>query len=316
MENIMSRLSPIALSLVAALAAIPAGAAQRAFVASSGSDANTASGCGLGAPCRSFASAMTVVNDGGEIVALDGAGFGAVTVTKNVTITANPGFYAGIAVASGNGVTMTTAGIRVILRGLNINGVGGQDGIHMTDGALLSIENCVISNFPNASGLFASVDGAAVRIVDSLIRDNKYGLFLQGGVIASISGSKILGSSQIGVNVLGAVASTTTTAALSDTTLSGNYIGVQTFSPDATATARASVTRSTVVNSNHAGLVSDVGNGIQIMTISNNLVTGTSNCGLLQNTGTGTTVLESLGNNTVRQNGTDACGTITTVSGI
>ena len=93
----MPRLSPVvlALSLMGAVVAAPADAAQRVFVSSSGSDANTASGCGLAAPCRSFSSAQTVVSDGGEIVALDAAGYGPITITKNVTVTANPGFYAG-----------------------------------------------------------------------------------------------------------------------------------------------------------------------------------------------------------------------------
>jgi hypothetical protein len=64
----------------------------------------------------------SVVNDGGEIVALDGAGYGAITNTKNVTITANPGFYAGIAAAGVvNAVSIATAGISVTLRGLSIN---------------------------------------------------------------------------------------------------------------------------------------------------------------------------------------------------
>src|ERR1700694_4447420 len=93
-EKFMSRLSPVvfALSLIAAVAAAPAEAAQRAFVASGGSDANTASGCGLSMPCRSFASAQTVVSDGGEIGALDAAGYGPIAITKNVTIHAKPGF--------------------------------------------------------------------------------------------------------------------------------------------------------------------------------------------------------------------------------
>src|ERR1700674_3600478 len=125
----MSRLSRVvfALSLVAAVVAIPADAAQRAFVSSSGNDANTASGCGLAMPCRSFASAQTVVSDGGEIVALDAAGYGPIAITKNVTITANPGFYAGIAAPSGDAVTIATAGIKVTLRGLNISSIGASN---------------------------------------------------------------------------------------------------------------------------------------------------------------------------------------------
>src|ERR1700682_830602 len=216
MEDFMSRLSPtvLALSLAAALTAIPAEAAPRAFVPSSGNDANTASGCGLAAPCRSFASAQTVVSDGGEIVALDAAGFGPITITKNVTITANPGFYAGIAAPSGDAVTIATASINVILRVLNINGTGGANGVVMTNGNRLSIENCVISNF-STNGVDVRA-AATVRIVDSLIRDNVNGVWLQGGAPADISGSKIAGNTSNGIYVNGNTASTTTTVAISD----------------------------------------------------------------------------------------------------
>jgi Right handed beta helix region len=312
----MSRLSPavLALSLMAAAFAIPVDAAQRAFVSSSGNDANTASGCGLAAPCRSFASAQTVVSDGGEIVALDAAGYGPITVTKNLTITANPGFYAGIAVPTGYGVTIATAGIKVILRGLNINGTGGQKGVFMTDGASLSIENCVISNF-SSQGVDVQAQ-ATVRIVDSIIRDiGNNGVYLYNGATATISGSKILGNSGVGVILYGGIAGTTTTAAISDTVLSGNFIGVDTFSPTAGSIVQASVTRSEITNGSY-GAFSAGGDGTQIMTLSDNLVTGNSYAGLYQITGAGTTILESLGNNTVRQNVNNTIGTITTVSPI
>jgi len=43
---------------------------------------------------------MTQVDPGGEVIALDAAGYGAVTITKSVNIIANPGFYAGITASS------------------------------------------------------------------------------------------------------------------------------------------------------------------------------------------------------------------------
>src|SRR6202171_957121 len=246
MEDFMSRLSPtvLALSLAAALTAIPAEAAQRAFVSSSGNDANTASGCGLAAPCRSFASAQTVVSDGGEIVALDAAGDGPITITKNVTITANPGFYAGIAAPSGDAVTIATASINVTLRGLNINGTGGTRGVVMTNGNRLSIENCVISNF-TSNGVDVQAP-AIVPIVDSLIRDNgNEGIVLDNGATATISRSKFLGNGDKGIFV-NVGTPTATSAAISDTVVSGSAVGVQAASLNAGAVATMSVTRSTV----------------------------------------------------------------------
>jgi Right handed beta helix region len=309
----MSRLSLTVstLSLMAAVAATPAGAAQRAFVSSSGMDANTASGCGLAMPCRTFAAAHGVVSDGGEIVALDAAGYGPITVTKNVTITANPGFYAGIAVASGDGVTIATAGISVTLRGLNINGIGGSSGVNMTNGARLSIENCVISNFSSGSGVYVATQAQA-RIVDTLIRDGSYGVVFQAGPTAVISGSKIVGHASYGVYAYGDTGGTTTTAAISDTIITNANLGaVFALAPTATAITRMSVTRSTLSNNYGAGVGVIGGGGTAVITVSDSMVTG-NGTGLYQS-GAGST-LESLGNNTVRQNIQETFGTITTVS--
>ena len=306
----MPRLSPVvlALSLVAAVVAIPAEAAQRAFVSSSGNDANTASGCGLAAPCRSFASAQTVVNDGGEIIALDAAGYGPITITKSVTITANPGFHAGITVASGTGVTIDTAGISVTLRGLTIKGIGGSVGVYMTNGAQLSIENCVISNF-SGTGVVVNFTAAKVRIIDSLIRDNGYGVYAAGGPTAVIASSKIIGNSSRGIQVA-AADNTTTIVAVNDTVLAGNVGGIDAASIYANATVRVFIDRATITT-NSLGVVSQGAAGSSVATtLSNSTVTGNPTAGLYQ---VGDATLESLGNNTVRYNGANV-GTITPVS--
>ena len=96
--------------------------AQRTFVASNGNDANA---CSLAAPCRGFARAITQTSANGEIIVLDSAGYGAVTIDRSVTITAPAGVYAGISVFTGAGITVATPGAAVTLRGLTINGQGG-----------------------------------------------------------------------------------------------------------------------------------------------------------------------------------------------
>jgi hypothetical protein len=297
-----------ALAIMAAVAVTPAAANQRAFVASTGSDGNTASSCGLTAPCRTFAAAMTIVDDGGEIVALDAAGYGPVTVTKSVTVTSNPGFYAGISAATGNAVTIAMSGVNVTLRGLSINGIGSANGVVMTNGVRLSIENCVISNF-SENGVDVQTP-ATVRIVDSLIRDNgNGGVYLHSGATATISGTKVLGNDTVGVYVDGSFSNRVTTAAIADSNVSANYIGVYVNSSAANATARASVTRSTLSN-NEYGLITGDGAGTAVLTLSDSLVTGNTANGLWQDGGS---TLESLGNNTVRQNGANL-GRITSVS--
>ena len=134
---------------VATLAAVPAfGTAQRTFVSSAGDDLNV---CSLVAPCRSFGRALTQTNDSGEIIVIDSAGYGVVTIGKSVSIVAPAGVYAGISVFPGtDGVVIAGAGIEVALRGLTINGQGGNRGIFYTFGARLRVSSCVISKMSGA----------------------------------------------------------------------------------------------------------------------------------------------------------------------
>ena len=77
------RLTVAGAGFVAMAASAPhALAAQRTFVHSSplGNDANTAFNCSLVAPCRSFNAAISVTDPGGELVILDTAGYGPMTI--------------------------------------------------------------------------------------------------------------------------------------------------------------------------------------------------------------------------------------------
>lgn len=298
------------LALVGALVGLPAEAVQRAFVASFGSDANTATNCGFVNPCRGFTAAMTVVDPGGELVALDAAGYGAITITKSITITANPGFYAGISASTGNAVTIATASVKVILRGLNINGIGATNGVLMTNGSGLSIENCIISNFSTAGGSGVHVNtGATVRIIDSLIRDNDRGVVIQAGAPTAISGSKILGNGTAGLLIYSQAASSFTDVSVTDSILAHNNVAVHAFETTASALNRVTVIRSTIAH-NVYGFRSEFSGGPTVISVSESLVMGNTT-GFAQ-VGAGAT-LESFGNNTARANGGDV-GTVTTVS--
>jgi hypothetical protein len=143
-------------------------AAQRTFVSSVGSDANA---CAIAAPCRSFATALTHTDPNGEIIVLDSAGYGSVVIDRSVSITAPAGVYAGVSVFSGDdGIKIAGGGIDVALRGLTINGQGGNRGIFYTLGASLRISNCVVSNMTGAGVSLGF--GGEIAIEDSLIRDN------------------------------------------------------------------------------------------------------------------------------------------------
>src|ERR1700689_779274 len=117
---------------VAGLAITPPEAqATRTWISGVGDDGNP---CSRTAPCKTFAGAISKTATGGEIDVLDPGGFGAVTITKPITIDGNPGAIGGLLVSGTNGSTINsnpTPGA-VILRNLDINGIGtGINGVQI-----------------------------------------------------------------------------------------------------------------------------------------------------------------------------------------
>jgi hypothetical protein len=119
--------------------------ATRTWVSGVGDDANP---CSRTAPCKTFAGAISKTAPCGEISVLDPGGFGAVTITKSITINGD-GTLAGILAATVNGV-IVAAGVNdvVILRSISINGAcSGINGIRYLTGRALRVENCTIYGF-------------------------------------------------------------------------------------------------------------------------------------------------------------------------
>ena len=85
------------------LTAVSANAqATRTWVSGVGDDVNP---CSRTAPCKTFAGAISKTAASGEINCLDPGGFGAVTITKSITIDCT-GTLGGILAASTNGVNV------------------------------------------------------------------------------------------------------------------------------------------------------------------------------------------------------------------
>jgi Right handed beta helix region len=329
----------ICCSALATLTTTSAHAVQRTFVASFGADANTTANCSLAAPCRGFAAAQTVTDNNGEIVVLDSAGYGVVTITKSISIIAPTGVYGGISVFpdSGNGVFIATAGVNVVLRGLNINGQGGSTGIRMLAGNSLTIENCVISNLADTG---VNVDTPAiVNITDTIVRRNgSIGVRLQNGAKGTITRAIISSNGNDGIQAQGTTANTTTAMDISDTTVDGNDLsGVVAISSTLTAILKVSIRDSRVVRNAGNGLNARSFSGAAVtVSASNNIISNNSGTGVAAfspgakmiasgNTVTGNNgvglvnsgaVIESAGNNTVRGNAAEVSGTITTVGNL
>src|SRR5262249_49403056 len=136
------------LAFVVLAAAMMYGQASRTWVSGVGDDANP---CSRTAPCKTFAGAISKTALGGEIDALDPAGYGAVTITKGITIDGGGGQVASVLVSGTNGIVVQAGSSDVvILRNLRINGIGsGINGIRFLAGKALFVENCEIFGFTN-----------------------------------------------------------------------------------------------------------------------------------------------------------------------
>jgi len=201
---------------------------QQAFVSAFGNDANTASSCGPTTPCRTFATAQNVLLPGGEIIALNAAGYASLTITKSMTIVANPGFYAGITAAAGDGITIATPSVNVILRGLNINGLGGTNGINMSAGSSLTVDNCVIANF-TGSGIKVDAAGSVIRISNTVLSGNTVdGLQVRQGK-ADVFRSRALSNGRAGFAAVTTAASTTAVMSIVNSFSTGNQYGFYTL---------------------------------------------------------------------------------------
>jgi hypothetical protein len=140
-------LTVLATAFASSFATAPANARARVFVASYGNDSNP---CSFGAPCRNFQQAVNVVDSGGEVTAIDSAGFGPISINKAVTITSPDGVEAGIVPTAGGDAIDINAGPSdaIVLRGLTLDGAGtAHNGIVFSAGGRLTVTNCTLQNF-------------------------------------------------------------------------------------------------------------------------------------------------------------------------
>jgi len=140
--------------------------------------------CSRTAPCKTFAGAISKTAAGGEIDALDPGGFGALTITKAITIDGGGGQVASVLASGTNGIVVSAgAGQTVTLRNLRINGIagtplGGLNGVQFLSGGALHIENCTIFGFTQ-NGIninLNSVPAVGVFVTDTVVTNSAGGI--------------------------------------------------------------------------------------------------------------------------------------------
>jgi hypothetical protein len=291
----MRRRLTVLVFVIAALAAAPSAFAQasRTWVSGVGDDANP---CSRTAPCKTFAGAISKTAVGGEIDALDPGGYGAVTITKSITLDGT-GTFASILGANTNGITVNGANIVVNVRGLSINGVNGSmfpglNGIRVVNAKSVRLEAVQIFGFGQNGVNWESTANGRLFVTRSDIHDNNAaGIRFQPGAtggVATIVESTLSGN-QTGALVDGAAASmVVNNVTVSDNTTNG--LRAQT-------SAKASVEHS-IFDGNGTGISADTN---ALIRVSNSVIAGNT-------TGVATSgggVISSRQNNTLRENGTN-----------
>jgi hypothetical protein len=235
--------------LVLACLARSFAASDIVYVTYNGSDANA---CSRTSPCKTITHALTAVNAGGQVSIVGSGTYDNFTVTKAVTVNAEPGVVATLDVpANGNGVTISAGATdRVVIRGLNVNGQGSGMGITVNSAGEVSVENCVSRNFfhalsfvPSAAasltvkgGIYDATDTsifvccaaggtAANTVIDRVtVKDGGYAGINVDGTLVSVTNSSLSGPNYSGSKGVFAIHGT---AVLENDVISNYYAGVE-----------------------------------------------------------------------------------------
>ena len=281
----------------------------RAYLSSAGSDTNP---CTLAAPCRLLPAGLAAVANGGEIWMLDSANYNnsVVVITKSVSVLARPGAIGSIVAVDGGAITISGAGVKVALTNLMIvplNGAGGSGIVmNLATGASLVVDRVTFSRLPG-DGLVV-LGAIALRVSNSSFVDiGQDAVSLSGNASGEISNVKMSRIGRFGVAL--DAASGTTTAAITDTTISGAAnCGVFSYSPG--AQAQAFLTRVTITASSCAA--SAQGGGGALVSLSDSTIQG-NNTGVFFSAGTPT--IATFGNNAIANNVNNILGgTMTAVA--
>jgi hypothetical protein len=153
--------------------------ATRTWVSGVGDDVNP---CSRTAPCKTLAGAISKTATGGEINVLDPGGFGAVTITKSITIDGG-GVIGSILSSATNGIIVNAPGGLVTIRNFSINGAGttlGVNGIKVVAVKKLNVENCVLANFSGNGIDFNSTTAADIMVNNTSINNASDGISYTG----------------------------------------------------------------------------------------------------------------------------------------
>jgi hypothetical protein len=205
MRNISLALAILGTTFVSALYTAPAHAqATRTWVSGAGNDANP---CSRTSPCETFAGAIAKTVAGGEIDALDPGGFGALTITKSITIDGGGGTVASTLANSGSAISVAAgANDVVIIRNVRFEGLlgnvscpsgCGNTGLNYSSGGQVVCDTCAFIGW-GSYGVLAQLSATGLlQVRNSTFSNNQGALFAvgtgSGQAIVQVVGSTFVG---------------------------------------------------------------------------------------------------------------------------
>ena len=311
-KSVQLRIFAMVLFALLASAATAHAQATRTWVSGVGDDANP---CSRTAPCKTFAGAISKTAPCGEIDVLDPGGFGALTITKCISIETDDASVAGVLVSGTNGFVIAAGASDVVMiRGLTFDGLGtGLSAIKIISAGAVFVEECWINHFNgNGANTGAGIDiepGAPTTNLNVSLREVK---------IRDNAGAGTFG---VLVKPTGAI---TVHAALDNCDIENNAGGLRVEANSQVSVRNSQVSfntgngvisnggiinlESTMVTNNGAnGVVSQTGGQVRV---SSGSIFDNVGVGLFNNAAT----VISFGNNSIRGNaGGDTSGTINNV---
>ncbi len=277
-------------AIALALPAIANAQATRTWVSGVGDDVNP---CSRTAPCKTFAGAISKTATNGEINCLDPGGFGAVTITKSITIDCSTDFGS-ILSSSVNGITInitlaTDTKKAVRLRGLSIDGAGtGLNGIRILSALSVSVEDVSVVGVTSHGISVESTLSPKITVTRSDFRGNTgngINTFVTTGTVNLAVSESTFNANNIGINLSGS-----TKATVMNSSMVNNTTGITASNGDIGIFH-------CMISGNTTGLSALAGGNIRI---SDNMITSNTT-GLSISGG----VIASFGNNMINANNTD-----------
>lgn len=297
--------------LLLAASGMASAQATRTWVSGVGDDANP---CSRTAPCKTFAGAISKTAAKGVISVLDPGGFGAVTITKGITIDGG-GINGSILSSFSNGIVINAAATDVVrIRNISIDAAStGVDGVRFLAGGALFLDNVRIHDTATGHGVNFKPSGSSRLVITDSIISNNFG---GGGVyIAPLAGGfarASIDNTRLNNNVYGLRAEERSAVSVRNSFISGNASNGVTANSSTQAVEitidSSQITLNGVASATSAGIKS---NGtLASVVISENLISGNYN-GLVASAGAD---IFSFGSNRVVGNTVDGSptGTLTT----